>query len=213
MTVPLEVAALLLDAYRPCAEFAAACGAMRWSPATGHIPRGFCGALDGCDAVELVLVTAEPGDPHDAESYAQGRTPAEQLAASSDHSFHCLRNGRDLFHRNLRSILDHCYPDLSFEAQMVRVWITDSVKCSARREGGHVPAVVARACRERFLNRELALFPRALVVALGRKAQHRLRGRAGLLAVASVAPPFGATGKAQSTWLAIPAALVARQQR
>jgi len=55
---------LLLTAYEPCPSFSSACKSMRWVPERGHIPRGFCGATGDLDEVDLVLVCAEPGDPH-----------------------------------------------------------------------------------------------------------------------------------------------------
>lgn|SRR6266498_643166 len=51
----------LLPAHAPCVHFSGACAEiMRWKPAQGHVPRGFCGATGNLEEVELVLVTAEP---------------------------------------------------------------------------------------------------------------------------------------------------------
>jgi hypothetical protein len=72
---------------------------------------------------------------------------------------------------NVRMILDMCYSGRPFAAQMRVTWITDSVLCSARVECGGVPASASRECRRRFLEPQLALFPNALVAALGAKAR------------------------------------------
>jgi hypothetical protein len=69
---------VLLPAYHPCIGFEPTCrGECLWSPDKGHIPRGFHGG--NAETIRLVLVTAEPGDPADGESY-QG-SPAEMLRA------------------------------------------------------------------------------------------------------------------------------------
>jgi len=81
----------------------------------------------------------------------------------------CFRGGKDLFHRNVHTILDLCFPDLPFEAQIRFTWITDSVLCSAPAECGGAPPSVERECVARFLQPQLALFPCAVVAALGAK--------------------------------------------
>jgi hypothetical protein len=185
-----RVGELLLEAYQPCKGFATACDTMRWEPTSGHVPRGFCGATGDLREVELVMVCAEPGDPHTQESHL-GASPVEQLQSAYAYAYTCFRDGKDLFHRNIRHILDTCFPSQRFDHQLRRVWITDSVKCSARKEGGSVPAAVARECRDRFLMRELALFPDAVVVALGKKAAVRLVGVPEVVCVGAAAPPYG----------------------
>lgn len=145
------------------------------------------------------MVCAEPGDPHNQESHLGG-SPLEQLQSAYAYTYKCLRDGKDLFHRNIRRILDSCFPNQSFDEQLQRVWITDSVKCSASKEGGSVPVAVARECRDRFLLREIALFPNAVVAALGKKAAVRLAGVPSVLCVGAAAPPFGATRAARDTW-------------
>ena len=205
-----QVAELLLQAYQPCGAFAAACASMRWAPTSGHVPRGFCGAARDLREVELVLVCAEPGDPHARESHG-GASPMEQLRSAYAYAYMCFRDGKDLFHRNIRHILDTCFPNQPIDQQLRRVWITDSVKCSARKEGGSVPVAVARECRDRFLTRELALFPDAVVAALGKKAADRLIGVPNIVRVGAVAPPYGNTKAARDTWRRIAEAVQTRR--
>jgi hypothetical protein len=206
-----DVAQLLLAAYEPCPAFASSCDTMRWAPAVGHVPRGFCGATGRRDEVELVLVCAEPGDPHPSEVHAPDGTREEQLRSAYKYAYSCFRTGKDAFHRNICYILDLCFPSRSFDEQLRHAWLTDSVKCSAGKEGGSVPVRVVRECRARYLERELALFPRAMVVALGRKAASRLRDCPGVVAVAAAAPPFGTTRKAKETWTILPQLLSAHR--
>ena len=150
--------------------------------------------------MRLVLVTAEPGDPYDWESYPRDGAPRAILEAACRHVYDVLATGRDLYHQNVRHILSRCFPGCSFEEQMCRTWLTDSVLCSARVEGGGVPMPVARECRHRYLEAQLALFPRALIVALGSKAAYRLRGVPGVLKAFSVAAPGCNYRGARPSW-------------
>src|SRR5437763_10943031 len=70
MKIPTPLANILLPAYGPCPEFATACKEMRWNPDAGHVPRGFLGACGELSEVELLLVFAEPGDPHVGERHS-----------------------------------------------------------------------------------------------------------------------------------------------
>jgi hypothetical protein len=200
-------------AYSPCPAFKTVCQSMRWAPTVGHVPRGFAGALRGPQQVRLVLVTAEPGDPYDSESYPRHASPRKILETACRHVYEALQNGPDRYHQNLRHILNRCFPSLSFEEQMSRTWLTDSVLCSAHVEGGRIRMPIAHECRHRYLDAQLALFPRALVVALGGKAAYRLRGVPGVLSAFSVAAPGCHRAKARPSWDAVVAAFRARARR
>lgn len=162
------LADILSPAYR-CCEFDGGCaGEMRWSPSGGHVPPGFAGATGSPAEVELVLLVAEPGDPKYGESH-------EGLATAYSYAMNSFRTSRDVFHQNVRKILDLCWPDASFEEQMRRTWLTESVLCSAVEIAGPVSRGASLACGKRYLLPQLALFPNALLVALGTKAQKRLQ--------------------------------------
>ena len=198
----------LADAYSPCPSFRGACaGEMRWEPESGHVPRGFCGATGDLSEVELVLVCAEPGDPHSSEHYDERATPAETMRASSSYVYRCFRDGQDLFHRNVRLILDSCFPGLPFDEQLRRTWITDSVLCSARVESGHVRKAAWESCRRRYLEAQLALVPNAVIAALGSKAFKRMSGIAGVMKAGAAAPPGCHHKGAKESWEAIAAAV------
>jgi hypothetical protein len=169
----------------------------------GHVPRGFCGATGAPEEVRLVLVCAEPGDPHHGENHLADGRAEEQLASAYKYAARCVETGKDQFHRNLRLVMDMCWPSLSFDQQMRRTWITDSVLCSATKEGAQVARDVELACGRRFLRPQLDLFPSAMVGALGGKAAGRLE-RLGLRRfhrAHSVAPPGCNYPAARGTWL------------
>ena len=65
-----EMLEVLAPAYTPCRHFSGQCKSMRWNPSNGHVPRGFCGADGDLSEIELILVTAEPGDPLAHEDYS-----------------------------------------------------------------------------------------------------------------------------------------------
>ncbi|ONU46915.1 hypothetical protein A8E62_33190 [Burkholderia cenocepacia] len=80
--------------------------------------------------------------------------------------------------------------------------MTDSVLCSAARECGPVPREMEKGCATRFLIPQLSQFPRATIVALGRKAEGRL-SRAGVRnfeSAYSVAPPGCNQAAARLSW-------------
>lgn len=203
-----EVREVLLPAFGPCVGFRNGCQSMRWLPHEGHVPRGFCGATGTVEEVQLVLVVAEPGDPHRGEVYPPSMSQEEMLARVCRHAYGCFADGKDQFHRNVRMILSDCWPDLTFNEQLRRTWITESVLCSAGKECGPVPPVVYRNCVDRYLNVQLALFPSATVVAVGSKARNRMtRLLRPYLSVGSVAPPGCNQAHVRKSWTAISAAV------
>ena len=188
-----QLHSILSMAYGPCPAFKDTCVKMRWEPHLGHVPRGFFGALGGLAEVQLVLVFAEPGDPHSGEVHID-------IESAFSYTYDCFKSGKDQFHRNVRFILELCWPNQSFENQMHHVWLTESVLCSAKQEGGYVGASMARECVRRYLVPQLKLFPDALVVAPGLKAQHRLRGIVDYFPAFAVAPPGCNKPQAKDSW-------------
>ena len=207
-----ELRDILLPAFAPCSCFGTACGTMRWQPKAGHVPRGFCGATGRASDVNLVLVVAEPGDPHLGESY-DGAVRQEMLFESVCRYVRgCFENGKDPFHRNVRAILNDCWPDLPFHEQLRHTWITESVLCSASVECGSVPPSVRQACVGRYLARQLDVLPNAIVVAAGGKAHERMRRLPRrFLRVGSVAPPGCNQQRVQQSWRAISTAVHAHR--
>lgn len=207
MKLNLALEKILSLAYEPCPEFTQACLKMRWNPQAGHVPRGFLGACGQISEVEMVLVFAEPGDPHIGESHSG-------LQSAYVYATFAFRTGKDLFHRNVRKILDLCWPNMPFEEQMSKVWLTDSVLCSAPKEGGHVSRAVSLACGHRYLVDQLALFSNPLIVAVGSKAQSRLRalGVQEFMSVYAAAPPGCNMPEAIQSWQQIPIELERRRE-
>ena len=157
---------LLTKAY-PCPGFSGTCQSMRWNPRNGHIPRGFLGATGKLSDVELVLVFAEPHDPKPGDH--------ETMEEAAEHAYRSFKSGMGEFHQKARAFFNLCWPSLPFDDQLKRIWVTESVLCSAERSTGPVPKEVENECGLRYLKQQLALFPNALVVALGVKARVRLK--------------------------------------
>jgi hypothetical protein len=195
-----ELLEILLPAYAPCQHFGATCKTMRWRPEDGHIPRGFCGATGALQEVEVVLIVAEPGDPHAFEAYEASSSPLEKLSTVFDYAYRCFEVGHDRFHKNVAYILESCWPELPFADRMRRVWITESSLCSAVQEGGHVPSAVHRQCRDQYLQAQLTLLSGRTIVALGKKAQDRIGRDPNLVVASSVAPPGCNFKGAKQSW-------------
>jgi hypothetical protein len=205
---------ILLPAY-PCPEFDNACkGKMRWAPKAGHIPRGFSGACGKVSEVELVLVFAEPGNPHPEQRRSRLDGADDYLDSAFEYSIEALRNGKDLFHKNVRKILDACWPSMPFEEQLRKTWLTESVLCSAPKESGPVPRDVYMPCGQRYLLRELARFRDALIVAVGTKARDRLQalGVKNVMPVGAASPPGCNKPEARESWEQIRSELSRRRR-
>ena len=113
------------------------------------------------------------------------------------------------FHRNIRWILDLCFPDIDFSQQMRRTWITESYLCSARVESGPIPARSWRTCARDYLLPQLKLLEDRAIVALGWKARERIRALqrkrtfGGSFLEAKAASPRGLAA-ARRSWMRIP---------
>jgi hypothetical protein len=169
-----ELREVLLPAYAPSRHLADECqhGA-RWDPGKGHIPRGFVGALGSLDEVELVLVLAEPGNPLAGETY-QGGDPGELLDRCAEKVYRIFEQRHGALHRNVRGILDDCFPGHDFYDQMRRTWITESYLCS-RVSGRPVRTTCWRQCAGDYLKPQLELLKDGKIVPLGRDAETRVR--------------------------------------
>jgi hypothetical protein len=164
-----ELALSLVPAYR-CTALDDACKGMRYEPERGLFPRGYAGATGTLTEVALVLVIAEPGEPS-ANAKPQPEATANELpAVLAERVGEAFRSNKSAFHRNVRFLLDCCFPGLMFEDQMRQAWITEGVMCSAAKTTGPVPSGVERECATRYLTAQLALLPAAFVIALGDKA-------------------------------------------
>ena len=171
-----ELFDVLEPAYAPCPGFSDKCrGVARWCPAEGHFPRGFIGAFGDLDEVQVVIVVAEPGDPFSSDRSGHDVSPRELMAQTCRATFENYDAGKNLFHRNVRFLLNRILGVMPLEKQLVRTWITESMLCSAPVETGIVPFKVTRECGERYLAKQLVLLNRCPIVALGGKAQQRVK--------------------------------------
>ena len=205
----IELLDLLRPAYSPCPGFTTGCADIaRWEPGSGHVPRGYLGATSHLEDVDLVLLVAEPGDPHEG-AVVQPPAERERIAAETvADTYLCYLEGTDFFHRKVREVLDMVLPGMSFATQLSKVWITNTYLCSAPQEGGTVPAAAERLCAETYLQKVLTLLPGRPVIALGGKAQRRVRRlahsipdlNARLLTAYSAAPPGANRPGARASW-------------
>jgi len=190
-----EIMNVLKPTFAPCVGFSDICKEMDWNPGCGFVPRGYYGALGEIKEVKLVMVFAEPGNPYADEVYLD-------IDSVFDYVGRMFRESTDPFHENIRTILSSCWPNLSIEDQFRKVWMTNSVLCSAKTETGRIPVSITRFCGKRYLLAQLNLFPNALIVAMGKKAKGRLEdlGISDCLVVSSPARPEGSKKRAKDSW-------------
>lgn len=159
---------ILETSYKPCTGFAGTCASMKWCPSEGHVPRGFYGALGEVADVRLVMVLAEPGMPGKEEVHTG-------MISAFEYAERCYLEYGGQGHRNVRYIIGRCFPGRPLRQAMRRVWITESVLCSAKSALGKIDREVEEECVRRYLLPQLRLFPNAVVAAMGSKAYRRLK--------------------------------------
>lgn len=179
---------------------------MTWAPEQGFIPRGYFGALGSIEEVELILITAEPGDPYPRQQYSYKTQAMDVMDKLCKETYEYISQPPDQFHRNLRKLLDICWPRLNFHEQMKKTWITDSVMCSAVNEGASVPKDICLLCGNSYLKKQLSLMQNKKIIVLGGKATKRLKWLDIKydLQVFSIAPPGCNFKGAVESWHKIP---------
>ena len=194
-----RILSVMLDAYQPCRNFGI-CREAKWDPERGHVPRGILGATEDPADVETVMVFSEPGHPLPGESHDATFAPLALLQSSMQHTYNCYEAGIDQFHRNVRWFLSQLYPNLAFNDQLRRVWLTEGRLCSIDDEIG---GTTDRTCASHYLVRQIEVLPRATVVAFGGKAQHYLRGMGvDFVGAYAMSPPSANFPRARPTWQA-----------
>ena len=152
---------ILEPAYNPCGGFCGKCKGLikPWNPAAGHVPRGFYGALGDVSEVRLVMVLAEPTTPGTDEDHTHGIESAFAYAGK------CYQHGDDPGHANTRSIIRKCFlgplhwTDQAWREIMRKVWITNSVLCSAMTPAAKVAPACENHCGKLYLVKQLRLSP------------------------------------------------------
>jgi hypothetical protein len=150
-----------------------------WNPAIGWVPRGFCGATAGPEAVELVLVAGEPSRPDGDEMY----NVEDSIEAASRRSTANMMTNRTITHRGMQYLVNFFFPGEVIEKLFERVFRMESVFCSIPRpldEGTNIPHAVERACGENYVLPLLQGFQNALIVVAGRtedKGKRKARER------------------------------------
>lgn len=201
---------LLLEAYRPC-KFFGQCREARWGPSSGHVPRGYVGATGTPEDVEVIMVFSEPGHPHGNENYDASLGAEHVMAACTSHAYDSFKHGTDLFHRNVRRFISQLYPDMTFDEQLKRVWLTEGRLCSIDVEIG---STTDRTCATNYLAEQIRILPNASVVAFGNKAKHYLKGLGvDFIGAYALAPPGANHKPAQPSWQAAIAEIEQRRQK
>lgn len=196
-----ELVKILQPAYRPCPSFKGACKDIAiWKPSVGHVPRGFIGALGRLSEIKVVILVSEPGDPHYSREAYRGSNKLEQTC---EYTFKVLNEGTDLYHRNLKYLLNRLFPNVSLKDQLRKAWVTETFLCSAPKEAGPVPAVAEKECASRYLAGQLELLDGLPVIALGGKAYTRAKrvpGVVNLKKAYAVGPPGCNHRPARPSW-------------
>lgn len=161
-----------------------------WKPENGYIPRGMLGATGTIDEVQLILVLAEPGNPHEGDDYwlrenygikvSTSEDRERMFKAACEYTYKCYAKHKDTHHTNVRVILDLCFGSaIGFDTQLKHVWITESTLCSLPENqpesGGHMPVDISERCAILQINKQLNLFPNAMVALIGGKARTRAK--------------------------------------
>lgn len=193
-----ELVEVLAPAFKPSDMLADKCRCLaKWDPARGFVPRGFIGALGSLEDVEVVIIVAEPANPLPGENYVPWGDPVAYIEAVCRSAYKHLEKPAKAFHSNLRHLLNCIYPEMSSSLpdQLRRVWITESVLCSAQKAAGDVPGRTERHCVDNYLRPQLKLLSELPQVPFGGKAQRRTRRaqrRTDSEGLADGTPNFGA---------------------
>ncbi len=190
---------LLQRAYR-CPQLDDSCRTMAWDPEQDLVPRGFFGATGTPGEVILVLVLARA--PDIGLGCGPAESPAGRVRATAGRYGLALERREDATFANLRTILDCCLPGQSLERQSRLAWLTACPLCRPATGTGPERGTVA-ACRKNFLLPQLALFPRATVVALGHTAHRALDGFVDHLTVGEPEPPGCTRPGVRESWIAL----------
>jgi hypothetical protein len=200
MRLPNEkLIAVMREAYA-CQHFGS-CRQAIFDPAKGHVPRGFLGATRALSDVRAIFVLAEPGHPHHDEKYTEAGSAEKLLSEAIFHTYKSYRYGTDVFHRNMRWVMDELWPG-AFDEQLAHVWITEGRLCSIDTEIG---AFNDKLCAPTYLGRQIALMPSAAIVLFGGKARQRvvglreLEGRT-VIEARALAPPGANQKMSRPSW-------------
>jgi hypothetical protein len=203
----LELGKILEAALEPCPHFSGPCaGYARWDPANGFVPRGYLGAAQSARDVRLVLASAEPSEPDEGDRY-EG-TPRAILEAAAAHSLASFEKGPRPnsapapFHRNLRKILEFCWPGEPLESQLTKTWISPAVLCSAPIFGMPIPRAMEATCIHTYFRREIETLGDVFIVALGAKAHARLERGGITAAFVAQHPSARPITKPEASWSA-----------
>ena len=170
-----------------------------WDPKNGNIPRGYLGATGKAEQVEVIMVFAEPGEPHGNETYGLNLDPKNLMESCINHTYTSMNNGTDQFHRNVKWFLNELFPGKSLSEQLRNIWLTEGRLCSIAEEIGKASNKI---CANHFLKRQIDLMPNATVIPFGGKARDALKSiRVQFVdGVYALAPPGANHKPAKPSW-------------
>lgn len=176
----------LLLQMQECPNFGI-CAEAKYDPSSGHIPRGFAGATSNLTQVLLVIVMAEPGFPLYGEEYTG--EPKEDLKSLLKSRY--LKSGENKFHRNVLSFLNEVFPMFNGDVDKIlkHVWLTESRHCSIAHEIGNIGKKDRLICAKSHLVEQIKLFPNAIVLLAGGKAQQAKKLIKNPIECGAFAPP------------------------
>lgn len=191
----------LLPAYS-CPYFGT-CKEAKFVPSQGHMPRGFVGAYGDLQEIEVIFVIAEPGHPLKQENYENELEAEKLLDFATATAYDLLLNQKTTFHKNMRWVLNHYWPNLELSAQLSRVWITESRLCSIENKIGPMKD---KLCSTLYLSKQLEILKDIPVIAFGNKARDRILQIDGfdatrLFCARALAPPGSTSPKSKKSWI------------
>lgn len=146
------------------------CAEAKYEPENGHVPRGYLGATGALEEVKVVIMLKEPGHPHSIEQHI-GSNPEDVLFSTIEYSYGCYDSRKDQLHKNVRDFIDALFPELTFDEQLKKVWITQSRLCSIDDEIGNIAISERRRCLQYNIVEQIKLLPNSEVVISGDASQ------------------------------------------
>ena len=157
----------------------------------------------------MIMVFAEPGHAHGVERYDPASSPEDMAMQTVEYTFQCFKHGKDLFHGNTRWFMDQIWPDISFDGQLEKVWLTESRLCSISDEIGHFRD---EHCTATYLVKQIELMPDACVIAFGGKSQKNIRKVVpSMIGAFALSPPGANQKRARPSWEAAKEKVLSRR--
>jgi hypothetical protein len=90
---------------------------------------------------------------------------------------------------------------MALQEQLRLTWYTNAVLCSAHVSGGVVPRIIEDTCVTEYLAKQVDLLPQAFVMALGSKAERRLKRNGVRVDYCAQHPSARANTRPKDSWV------------